>query len=74
MMNIAKEHAAVEVPVVLAPVDVEVPLGAVPVQIRDAAATREKRGVLPTRCHPRHCPSNTLRAVFHSGAQPPATA
>lgn len=42
-MNVAKEHAAIEVPVVLAPVDVEVPLGVVPVQIRDAAP-RERKG------------------------------
>ena len=62
------------VPPVLEPVEVQVPLRAIPVEVGDVAVAVR---VPPDRCteyHPRHCPSNTLRAASHLGPQsPPAS-
>ena len=66
------QEPIVRVPVVLEPVEVQVPPLAVPVQVRDVAVAVR---VLPDQCaryRPRHRPLNILRVESDSGPKKPS--
>ena len=58
------EKPIIGVPVVLEPIEIEVPLLAIPVKVRHVAIAIR---VLPDHCaknHPCHCPSNTRMGLY----------
>ena len=62
------QEAVVTIPVVVPPIEVEVALGVVPVEVRHVAVAIDLRDLLVRERRPVHCPSNTLRA--ESGSWP----
>ncbi len=66
MKRISGAHQpVVGVPVILEPVEVQVSLLAVPVEVRNVQVTA-RRPPLCAEHHPRHCSLSSLRAVSYS--------